>query len=241
MKKVAALLGVTLALLPAGLLAQAASPPVPSSASALNSPVAPSASTSDSSAMGLTAGSAMSATNPPPAPLTLPQKYTYALKDAFQPARLLYLFARAGVDQANDSPKPWGGGTNAYAVRVASRVGSNLVKENIAFGVAAVDHEERRYFRLGESSSGWLRTRHAVRRAFIARSENGGEMLAYSNFVSAFSAPFITQAWRPDGVKGGRELRGGSISMGMNAATNLWKEFIPDFTKRHQMKKSVNP
>jgi hypothetical protein len=239
MKKLAALLGVTLAFLPAALLAQEDSRPAPSSASASNAP-APS-SAIESPAMGLTAGSAISATNPPPAPLTLPQKYTYALKDAFQPARLLYLFARAGQDQANDSPKPWGGGLNAYAVRVASRVGSNLVKENIAFGVAAVDHEERRYFRLGESSSGWTRTRHAVRRAFIARSENGGEMLAYSNFISAFSAPFITQAWRPDGVKGGRELRGGSISMGMNAATNLWKEFVPDFTKRHQMKKSLNP
>jgi hypothetical protein len=223
MKKAAALLGVVLAFLltPAGLAAQEEPSSVP--------------------AMGLTADSTPSTTAPPPPPLTLPQKYTFALKDAFQPARLLYIVTRAATDQAADAPSKWGGGADAYGVRVASRLGSSLIKENIAFGVAAVDHEERRYFRLGESSSGWVRTRHAVRRAFIARSEHGGEMLAYSNFISAFTAPFITQAWRPDGVKGGRELRGGSISMGMNAATNLWREFLPDFTKRHQMRHSSNP
>jgi hypothetical protein len=38
-----------------------------------------------------------------------------------------------------------------------------------------------------------------------------------------------------------RELRGGSIGMGMNAATNLWREFLPDFSKRHQAKPSSTP
>jgi hypothetical protein len=218
MKKVAALLVVSLTLLVGGLLAQEAE---------------------SSSAMSLTAGPAPVVATP--APMTLSQKYTYAVKDAFDPARLLKITIRAAVDQANNNPGPWGGGSGSYGLRVASHLGSDLVNESIAFGVSAVDHEERRYFRLGESSSTWTRTRHAVRRAFIARSEHGGEMPAYSNFVSSFSTPFVAQAWRPGGVRGSRELRSGSISMGMDAAANLWREFIPDFTKRHQMRKSANP
>jgi hypothetical protein len=217
MKKSAALLGISVVLLltPAGLLAQ-------------DDP--PSAPTADASASAKTAP-----------PMTLSQKYVYAVKDAFDPTRLLFITTRAAVDQASDNPKPWGGGGASYGARVASRLGSDLVNESIAFGVSAVDHEERRYFRLGENSSGWNRTRHAVRRAFIAQSEHGGEMIAYSNFISSFTTPFVAQAWRPGGLRGSRELRSGSISLGMDAASNLWREFMPDFTKRHQMRKSSNP
>jgi hypothetical protein len=243
MKKFAALLGVSLAFLPAGLLAQDETSPVPSSASALDSRTASSASALDARPMGLTANTteSIATPTPPPAPLTLSQKYMYAVKDAFDPARLLLITTRAAVDQANNTPGAWGGGSSSYGIRVASRLGSDLVSETTAFGVAVLDHEERRYFRLGETSSNWARTRHAVRRAFIARSEHGGEMPAYSNFVAGLTTPFISQAWHPNGVKGMRELRSGSISLGMDAAANLWREFVPDFTKRHQMRKSANP
>jgi len=176
-----------------------------------------------------------------PAPLTLGQKYGFAVKDTFDPAHLLLITTRAAVDQASNSPGGWGGGSGSYGMRVASRLGSRLVNENIAFGVAAVDHEERRYFRLGETSNGWARTRYAVRRAFIAQREGGGEMPAYSNFIASFSTPFVAQAWRPGGVRGMRELRGGSIGIGMDAASNLWREFMPDFTRRRTLKKASNP
>jgi hypothetical protein len=219
MKKVAAqLVSLAFLLAPAGLLAQDNPSPAAFTPAA---PSTPSATT--------------------PAPLTLGQKYGFAVKDAFDPAHLLLITTRAAVDQASNSPGAWGGGSGSYGMRVASRLGSRLVNENIAFGVAAVDHEERRYFRLGETSSTWTRTRHAVRRAFIAQSERGGEMPAYSNFIANFSTPFIAQAWRPDGVKGMRELRGGSIGMGMDAAANLWHEFMPDFTKHRAPRKSLTP
>jgi hypothetical protein len=218
MKKVSAFLGVSLALLlaPAVLSAQ-----------------------DDSSASAFTPQADLKVATTP-APLTLGQKYGFAVKDTFDPAHLLLITTRAAVDQASNSPG-WGGGSGSYGMRVASRLGSRLVDENIAFGVAAVDHEERRYFRLGETSNGWARTRHAVRRAFIAQSERGGEMPAYSNFIASFSTPFVAQTWRPGGVRGMRELRGGSIGMGMDAASNLWREFMPDFTRRRTMRKGANP
>jgi hypothetical protein len=220
MKKVSALLGVSLALLltPAVLPAQ-----------------------DDSSSATAFAPKADIKVATTPAPLTLGQKYAFAVKDTFDPAHLLLITTRAAVDQASNSPGGWGGGSGSYGMRVASRLGSRLVDENIAFGVAAVDHEERRYFRLGETSDGWTRTRHAVRRAFIAQSERGGEMPAYSNFIASFSTPFVAQTWRPGGVQGMRELRSGSIGIGMDAASNLWREFMPDFTRRRNMKKASNP
>jgi hypothetical protein len=222
MKKVAAQL-VSLAFLfaPAGLLAQDDPPPTLSSASALDSP-----------ALSLAVDSTPAATTP--APLTLPQKYTYSLKQIFDPARLLLFGIRAGIDQATGTPGAWGGGTASFGIRTASHFGSGFVRENIAFGIAAMDHEERRYFRLGESSSGWTRTRHAVRHAFIVQNERGGMMPAYSNFIADLGTPFIAQQWRPGGIKGMRELRGGSISLGVDAASNLWREFLPDFAKRRQ-------
>jgi hypothetical protein len=218
MKTVAALLGVSLAFLvtPADLLAQDNQPPA-------SAPIG---------------GSTTSAANP--APFTLSQQYRYALKEAFNPARLLLMTASAAMDQARDVPRAWGGGSAAFGVRVASHLGSDLLEEHIAFGISALDHEDRRYLRLGEGSD-WARTRHALRHAFIVQNERGGTMPAYSNFVADFGTPFIAQQWSPSGLRGTLLWRGGALGLGMDVAANIWREFAPDLMKRHHPKEPSNP
>jgi hypothetical protein len=159
--------------------------------------------------------------------LTLKQKYIYSIERTFAASRLLLFGVRAGFDQVRDSPTGWGSGEEGYAIRFASHVGRSLVAENIAFGVRAFDHEDPRYFRLARGS-GWRRTRYAIVHAYVARSDRGGEMPAYSTFVAAFGMPAIARTWHPGPVTLGDDARSGAIALGLGSVVNIGQEFLPD-------------
>ncbi len=139
--------------------------------------------------------------------------------------------ARAALDHSDNNPSGWGQGTEGYALRVVSRLGIAAVRENIAFAVRAVDHEDPRYFH-SPSGGVWKRAGYAVKRTFVARSEHGGTIPAYAMLVSSFATPFIAEAWRPEPVRAGRELRTGAVTIGIDAGGNICREFWPDIRKR---------
>ena len=60
-------------------------------------------------------------------------------------------------------------------------------------------------------------------------------MPAYSLFVAGFGTPFIAQTWRPEPITAGRELRSGSITLGLAAADNVYHEFWPDIKKKFRL------
>jgi hypothetical protein len=169
---------------------------------------------------------------PAAAPLSLGEKYLYNAKEMFEPPRLLMIVARAGVDQANDSPSQWGQGGGAFGLRLVNQFGRTLLKESIASGVMAVDHEDPRYFRLGKGS-GWTRTKYACVHTFVVRSDSGNAMPAYSTYISDLAMPMISKQWRPGAFRPVHELRSTAISLGVRAAVSMWKEFSPDL-KKHQ-------
>jgi hypothetical protein len=164
-------------------------------------------------------------------PLTLWQNYVWSLDRIFAPGELFVVGARTAIDHSRSQPSSWGGGTGGYAKRVASRLGRIAVREDIAFAVRALDHEDPRYFHSPEAG-GWKRARYAVGRTFVVRNDHGGNMPAYSLLLADFATPFITQMWRPEPVDAGRDLRAGAIGIGFAAAGNLSREFWPDIRKK---------
>ncbi len=141
------------------------------------------------------------------------------------PARLFLIAARAGIDHEGDDPAGWGQGSEGYAVRVASRVGALVMRENLAFAVRAFDQENPRYFHSQERTA-WKRTGYALSRTFVARNAAGGSLLA------DVATPFIAQTWRPEAVTGGRALRSAGMSLGFDAVRNVGSEFWPDIRKK---------
>jgi hypothetical protein len=175
------------------------------------------------------------AKTPSPDALTLKQKYLYSIKLIFGGAPLLAASVHAAIDQADNRPNQWGGGFESYADRLASHFGRSFLRQNIAFGVGALDHEDPRYFR---SSKGgvWKRTGYAVAHTFVARNDDGSPMPAYSRFVADYSMPFLAQLWRPEAFRTGRALGIGSALIGGDAAYNIWQEFWPDIRKKLRLK-----
>ncbi len=116
-------------------------------------------------------------------------------------------------------------------MRVASRVGRLAVRENLAFGIRRLDHEDPRYVR-SESHGVLSRTRHAVQQTFLARNREGHVMPAYSSLAADFATPFIAQTWHPGVIRGTRELQSGGMAIGMSAFSNICTEFWPDIRKK---------
>jgi hypothetical protein len=164
-------------------------------------------------------------------PLTLWQNYAWSLHQILGPGELFVVAARTAFDHSRSQPSIWGGGSEGYATRAASRLGRVAVRQEIAFAVRALDHEDPRYFR-SPRSGGWTRVRYAVGHTFVVRNERGGTMPAYSLLLADFATPFIAQTWRPEPINAGREFRGGAVGIGFAAAGNLGREFWPDIRKR---------
>lgn len=160
-------------------------------------------------------------------PLTVGQKYEYAILKVTGAGAWPSLALRAGLDQAGMLPRQWGTGMDSMAVRIASHFGRSFVRQNIAFMVRAVDHEDPRYFILGEGSP-WRRTGWAVSRTFIARNDSGGWMPAYSRFVAQYTTPMIASNWTPIGFSPTAGLRAATLGFGFGAFSNVWQEFLPD-------------
>jgi hypothetical protein len=164
-------------------------------------------------------------------PLDLKHKYLYSFDEMAAPTRWIGFAIHAGMDQAQKTPVAWGNGADSFGVRMASHFGRSFLRENIAFGVRALDGEDPRYFRLGKGS-GMKRTKYAFTRAFIARKDDGGWMPAYSRFAADFATPFLSQTWFPGKYGPGHLARGGALGSGMAIGSNLGSEFWPDIKKQ---------
>jgi hypothetical protein len=159
--------------------------------------------------------------------LSLGEKYRLALHRTFEPGELLRLSVSAAWNQKRNYPSEWGQGWDAFGVRMASQLGQQLVREQLEFGVWAIDHEDPRYRRSGLTGV-WPRTRFAVVHTFVARSDSGNAMPAYSRFVGDYGAGFISRQWYPDRFHTvGQGLEAGTISLGYDVGMNVVREFWP--------------
>ena len=164
------------------------------------------------------------------APLDLKEKYLDSVARVFSAPHMALIVARSAMDQRQVQPKAWGTGADAFGVRVASRFGRGLMRESVAFGVRALDHEDPRYFP-SKDREVWKRAKYAVSRTFVARNDNGTWMPAYSRILSDYSMPFIAQLWRPEPMSLSREFRVGTTGMALGALVNVGLEFWPDVKK----------
>jgi hypothetical protein len=164
----------------------------------------------------------------PYASLTLGENYLWTLNRVFSPSSMFVYSVHAAFDQALQKPAPWGDGMAAYALRSANILGRSFVRQNVAFGVRAFDHEDPRYFPMGRGSK-WNRVKYAMERTFIVPNTSGGNMPAYSLFVSSFATPYIADIWRPGKP---HPLRAGAASLGFAVGADVFREFWPDLRKK---------
>ncbi len=160
-------------------------------------------------------------------PLTLKEKYRIAVNRTIDPVEFVRIAFGAAIDQARNYPEEWGQGWDAFGVRMASGFGQQLVREQIQFGVWAIDHEDPRHRRSGLHGV-WPRAKYAVVHTFVARRDDGGNMPAYSRFIGDYGAGFVSREWYPTRFHHVQQgLDAGTVSLGLDVGMNVAREFIP--------------
>jgi hypothetical protein len=176
---------------------------------------------------------------PPPAqfvPMTRSERFRHYLVGTFGPESIFRAAASAGIGQARNVPKEWGGGAEAYGERFGNAFARHIIRGTLDYGASSVLHEDNRYFVSGET--GFLRrTKYAVVSTFLARHDNGNRSFSFSRIGSAAGAAFISRAWQPRSTTtAGDGATSFGLTMGADVGFNVFREFWPDM-KRHLHRK----
>jgi hypothetical protein len=140
--------------------------------------------------------------------------------------------ATAGFAQASNTPKEWKGGAEGYGKRVGNSYAEHVLNRTLQHGIAAVLHEDNRYFVSGDSGV-LRRTKYAVASTFLARHDNGSRFISFSRFAGAAGASFISRQWQPHSTaSAGDGAASFGMSIGADIGFNVFREFWPGL-KRH--------
>lgn len=169
--------------------------------------------------------------------LSVEEKLKYDGKHLFDPGHIFFGAIGAGFDQLRERPQEWGDGYGPYGERFASHFGQYLVQRSIMFPIQAIDHEDTRYFR---SRSGTYkgRLRDALLQTVWRHNDNGGMMIAYSEFLGDFGGAAVSRMWWPAHYHTASSvLIAGGNSILVDGWINVLHEFSPDMKRWIRLKR----
>jgi hypothetical protein len=144
--------------------------------------------------------------------------------------------AAAGISQATNTPKEWGGGAEAFGKRIGSYFAQDAIRETLQYAASATLHEDNRYF-ASRQTGFFNRTKYAAMSTLLARHDDGSGSFSFSRVGSTAAASFISRAWQPASTTtAGDGAVNFGLTMGAEMGMNVFREFWPD-VKRHFRKK----
>jgi len=173
--------------------------------------------------------------------ITTRHKFYIAAKDSFDYPVYLTAAAFAGFYQLENQNPSFGQGVEGYAKRLASSYGDqaigNLMTEAI---FPSLLHEDPRYFRIGSSGgSTWHRTRYALTRVFVARTDKGGWTFNFSEWLGNGTTVALSNLYYPADTRNVSDnVQKLGIQVGTDAFSQVLKEFWPDIKRKISKKKS---
>jgi hypothetical protein len=166
-------------------------------------------------------------------PLTTGQKYRLATAGAFDYFAFPFNAALAAIDQANNSPKSWGQGWDAYGKRYGASFADNSIGTYMTTAVfPSILHEDPRYYQMAKGSF-THRAYHAVNRLFVTRTDSGSTRFNYSEIVgNAAAAAFSNVYHAPEDRTAGRNAETLGMLIMWDGVSNELKEFWPDIRRK---------
>jgi hypothetical protein len=147
--------------------------------------------------------------------------------DSIGPYAWIRTIAAAGIQQATNAAPEWGQGLDAFGVRVASSLGTNLVATATRYGLGQVFREDVIFYRCDCTGFG-PRLKHALLLTLASRRGDDGH-LAFSvpKLVSPYAGTMTAvYGWYPQRYKAMDGFRMGNFLLLDGAGINVAKEFI---------------
>ncbi len=132
----------------------------------------------------------------------------------------------AGIGTAANEPEEWKGNFEGFGRRFASNMGRGAIRETAVYGLDEALKLDSHFYRSEKKDVG-SRVKNALLSTVTARKTNGKRTIGVSRLVGTYSASVIAaEAWYPKRFDYKDGLQSGTISLGINAAFNLFREFI---------------
>jgi len=163
-------------------------------------------------------------------PLAAADKVLFGVHQLMSPYMLLTITTAAGYEEAVNGSPNFGTNIGAYGQRVGAAALRDASQDIFSDSImAAVLHEDPRYYVMGKRHNPAVRAAYAVSRVFITHSDNGDTTPNYSLISGYAGAAALENAYYPDSNHGFSETAksfGGSL--GGAAISNAVREFLPD-------------
>jgi hypothetical protein len=169
----------------------------------------------------------------PFSPITAKRKFTIAAKDSFDYPVYFISGAFAALYQLDNQNPSFGQGLKGYGKRYAAAYGDQAIGNILAEGLFPVLlHEDPRYFRRGTGGK-WSRTRYALTRVIVNRTDRGNWGFNYAEWLGNGAAAAISNIYYPTDTRNFHDnLEKVSVSVATDAFSNVLKEFWPDWKKK---------
>jgi hypothetical protein len=166
--------------------------------------------------------------SPTDEPLTSRQKFSVFGRRMISPTGFAKSAFTASISK---SPEEWGEGMEGFGKRYGNKIINRTVENGIGFLVAVPLHQDPRYVRSTESGF-WRRIRHGLVYTVLTPTDDGGRTFATWRFAGNYGAQFISNSWRPERYRTVSDaLRRGTVSIGYDAASNVFKAIWPDIKR----------
>jgi hypothetical protein len=170
-------------------------------------------------------------------PLTPKQKIQSAFRNTFGPRAIINRAILSGFDSWTDSPKEWPQGMEGYGMRMGNRMGRLAARNAVQLSADLAFKTDPRYDRC-DCTSFLSRTKHAWKRVFVSRKDNGGEMISVSRLAGAYVTPIITDTWYPDRLNTwSHKMQSGTEFLLLRGATNMLREFWPEISRKLKIRR----
>jgi hypothetical protein len=172
-------------------------------------------------------------------PITAKQKFTIAAKDSFDYPLVGLAAFIAAYGQWDNSHPEFGQGWAGYGRRVGTTYADQAIGNMMTEGIfPSLLHEDPRYFRRGYGSV-WSRTFYAASRVLVTKTDAGGARFNFSEVVGNGVGTAISNAYYPDDHTVGDNVEKLGSQIGIDAISQVLKEFWPDI--KHKLFHGPNP
>jgi len=194
----------------------------------------------DKHILGIIPNFRTSPTLDPYKPISPGEKFRIARQDSFDRGTILLAAAFAGQSQLSNDNRAFGQGVQGYAqyfgAAYADFVIGNYMTEAI---FPTILHQDPRYFRRGKGS-GLTRLGYSMGQIFWTHQDSGRTNFNFSEVFGNSTAVAISNIYYKDGRTAHDAVSSLSVQIGVDMATNILKEFWPDFDRRFRRKHSDN-
>jgi hypothetical protein len=147
-------------------------------------------------------------------------------KSIFGPVALGKTVVSAGYSTWRNSPEEWGPTWEGFGRRFASGLGKNAIKQTTIYTLGEAFKLDSGFYRSTKKNTGG-RLGDALLSTFVARKPNGTKVFGFPRIAGTYTASVIAaETWYPKRFTYKDGLKSGTISLGLNVAFNVVKEFF---------------